>query len=133
MKSAAAKSLHILLVLFILAAALAPVCAGSENCSMPCCRHKANPASHPIDMVSGGSCCTQAAGDSEDNISGCRVVKASPALPSGADSVPGMTAAVGAVAFDNSIERPSDTPSICSMDSRPPGPPLYLRLQTLLI
>jgi hypothetical protein len=133
MKSAVAKSLHILLALFILAAALGPACAGSENCSMPCCRHKANPVSRPTDMVPGRSCCTQAAGDSADNMSGCRFVKTSPALPSGAGSVTGMTAAVGAVAFDNPIERPSGTPSICSMDSRPPGPPLHLRLQTLLI
>jgi len=36
MKSAGAKCIHVLLALLILAAAVAPACAGSENCSTQC-------------------------------------------------------------------------------------------------
>jgi hypothetical protein len=133
MKSTAAKSIHLLLALFILAAALAPVCTAAQNCSMPCCRHKAQPASHPADMAAGRSCCTQASDDSADNLSGCRFVKTSAALPSGAESVPGAAAAVGTVGFNNPIERRSHAPLTGSIHSRQPGPPLYLRHQTLLI
>jgi len=133
MKSTAAKSIQVLLALFILAAALVPVCTSSENCSMPCCRRKAQPVSHPADMAAGRSCCAQTADDSADTMSGCRFVKTSAALPSGAESVPGVAAAVGTVVFDNPIERPSYAPSAGSMDSRPPVPPLFLRFQTLLI
>lgn len=121
------------MALFILAAVLAPACTGAENFSMPCCRHKAQPVSHPADMAAGRSCCTQAADDSADNLSGCRFIKTSAALSSGAESVRGVAAAVGTVGFNNSIEMLSHAPLIGSINSRPPGPPLYLSLQTLLI
>jgi len=133
MKSTAAKSIQVLMALFILAAALTPVCAGAENCSMPCCRNKAQPVSHPADMAAGRSCCTQTADDSADNLSGCRFVKTSAALSSGAESVPGVAAAVGTVGFNYPIEGRSHAPLTGSISSRPPGPPLYLRHQTLLI
>jgi hypothetical protein len=100
---------------------------------MPCCGHKAQQVSHPMDMASGRSCCTQPADASADNLSGCRFVKTSPALPSGGEGVPGMTAAVGTVVFDNPSERPFPKPLVASMNSRPPGAPLYLHLHTLLI
>jgi hypothetical protein len=133
MKSTAAKSLHTLLALFILAAALAPVCSGSENCSMPCCRDKAQPVSHSMDMASGRSCCTHSADDFADNLSACRFGNTSPALPSGVESAPGMTAAVGTGVFDHPIERPSHKPLIGFKDTRLRGAPLYLQLHTLLI
>jgi hypothetical protein len=133
MKSTAARSIPVLMALFILAAALAPVCTGAENCSMPCCRHEAQPVSHPADMAAGRSCCTQTADDSVDNRSGCRFAKISPVLPSGVESAPVMTAAVGTVVFYRPIERPAVTPPLRFMVSSPPDTPLYLRLQTLLI
>jgi len=133
MKSTAAKSIQVLLALFILVAALAPVCAGAENCSMPCCRDKAQPVSHAADMAAGRSCCTPAADDAADNLSGCRFANISPALPSGIESSPVMTAAVGTVVFNNPVERLSHALLTGSIHSRPPGPPLYLRLQILLI
>lgn len=133
MKSTAAKSLHILLALFILAAALAPVCIGSENCSMSCCRDKAQPVSHPMDMAAVSPCCTQTADDSADTLSACRLLKSSAALPSSVESVADMSAAVGAAVFDPPVDRPPHRPSADSKDSPPRGVPLYLHLHTLLI
>jgi hypothetical protein len=133
MKSMPAKTIRVLLALSMLAGALAPVCIGAENCSMPCCRHKAQPVSHPADTASGRDCCPQTADDSADNLSGCRFVKTNAALPSGAESAPGVAAAVGTVVFNNPIETPSHASSISSNASRLPGCALYLRLQTLLI
>ena len=121
------------MALFILAAALTPVCAGAENCSMSCCRNKAQPDSHPADMAAGRSCCTQTADHSADNRSGCRFVKTSAALPAGTESVPGVAAAVGAVVFNNPIEMLSHALLTGSINPRPPGTPLYLRLQIQLI
>jgi hypothetical protein len=133
MKSIPAKSIRVLMALFMLAAALAPVCIGAENCSMPCCRPKAQPVPHPADTASGRGCCPQTADDSADSLSGCRFVKTNAALPSGADSAPGVAAALGTVVFHNPIESLAHASSIGSIASRPPGPALYLRLQTLLI
>jgi hypothetical protein len=133
MKSVAAKSIPILLTLIFLAAALAPACAGSENCSMPCCRPKAQPASHPAAEASGGACCPQPADDAAGRMSGCRFVKSNAALPSAAETGPGPTAALGYLVFDHPIARPGAAPGVRSADSGPPGTPIYLRLQTLLI
>ncbi|MCU0592183.1 MAG: hypothetical protein MUC57_12015 [Desulfobacterales bacterium] len=133
MKSTAAKSIQVLLALFILAAALAPACTGAENCSMPCCRHEAKPVPHPAGMASAGACCAPTADDSADNLSGCRFANISPVLPSGVERTPVMTAAVSTAVFDDPIERPVFTPPLRFMDSSPSDTPLYLRLQTLLI
>lgn len=121
------------MALFVLAAALTPVCAGAENCSMACCRHKAQPASHPADMPAGRPCGTQTADHSADNRSGCRFAKASAALPAGTECVPGVTAAVGPAVFKNPIEMIFQAPLNGSIKPRPPGTPLYLRLLTQLI
>jgi hypothetical protein len=84
-------------------------------------------------MASAGACCTPTADDSADNLSGCRFANISPALPSGVENTPVMTAAVGTLVSDNPIERPAFTPPLRFMDSSPPDTPLYLRLQTLLV
>ncbi|MCK7514562.1 MAG: hypothetical protein MZV70_68195 [Desulfobacterales bacterium] len=68
-----AKFIHAFLALLILAAAVAPACAGSENCSMPCCRHKRRAVSHHHGPLrTAKPCCPQTADASADTGSGCR-------------------------------------------------------------
>jgi len=132
MKSAGAKSIHVLLALLILAAAVAPACAGSENCSMPCCRHKAQPVSHQADAAHATPCCTQA--DTSAGIgSGCRFDQHNLALPAGGETGPVIAAVVAAVVLENPMRRCASTPAARCVDLSPPDTPLYLRLQTLLI
>jgi len=132
MKSAGAKSIHVLLALLILAAAVAPACAGSENCSMPCCRQKAQPVSHPPDAAHAKPCCTQA--DTSAGIgSGCRFDQHNLALPAGGETGPVIAAVVAAVVLENPMRRCASTPAARCVDLSPPDTPLYLRLQTLLI
>jgi len=133
MNSVITKCVHVLLALFILAAAVAPACAGSANCSMPCCRHPAQPVSQPWDAVHSKPCCTQPADAPAGIGSGCRFVQHNLALPSAGDTGPVLSAGVGAVAPENPIMWSGPMPSVRCIDSSPPDTPLYLRLRTLLI
>lgn len=133
MKSACAKCIHVLLALLILAAAVAPACAGSENCSMPCCRHKVPPVSHPTDAAPAKPCCTQTADAPAGIGSGCRFDQHNLALPSGADGGPILAAAVAAVVLEKPMLLCVSAPTARLIDSSPPETPLYLRLQALLI
>jgi hypothetical protein len=129
MKSAGAKCIQVLLTLLILAAAVAPACAGAENCSMPCCRHKAQPVSHQTDAA---PCCTQA--DASAGVgSGCRFDQHKLALPAGGENGPIIASATVAVVLENPMRSSASTPAARCVDSSPPDTPLYLRLQTLLI
>ena len=134
MKSAGAKCIHVLLALLILAAAVAPACAGTENCSMPCCRHKAKPVSHRTDAAHAKPCCTPPADASADIGSGCRFDQHKLALPSsGSEAGPVIAAAVGAAVLEKPMLLCVSAPSARLIDSIPPDTPLYLRLQALLI
>lgn len=134
MKSAGAKCIHVLLALLILAAAVAPACAGSENCGMPCCRHKAKPVSHRADAAHAKPCCPQTADSAADFGSGCRFDQHKLALPSsGSETGPVIAAAVAAAVPEKPMLLCVSAPSARLIDSSPPGTPLYLRLQALLI
>ena len=133
MKSAGAKSIHVLLALLILAAAVAPACAGSENCSMPCCRQKAQPVSHQPDAAHAKPCCTPVAEASPGIGSGCRFDQHKLALPSGGENGPIIASATVGVVLENPMRSSASTPAARCVDSSPPDTPLYLRLQTLLI
>jgi hypothetical protein len=133
MKSAGAKCIHVLLALLILAAAVAPACAGSENCSMPCCRHKAQPVSHQPDAAHAKPCCTPVAEASPGIGSGCRFDQHKLALPSGGENGPIIASATVVVVLENPMRRCASTPAARCVDSSPPDTPLYLRLQALLI
>lgn len=133
MKSAGAKCIHVLLVLLILAFSVAPACAGMENCSMPCCRHKAKPVSHPTDAAHSKPCCTQTTDASAGIGSGCRFDQHKLALPSGGETGPIITSAVAAVVIENPMRPCTSTPAARCVDSSPPDTPLYLHFQALLI
>lgn len=134
MKSAGAKCILVLLALLSLAAAVAPACAGSENCSMPCCRHKVPPVSHPTDAAPAKPCCTPPTDASADIGSGCRFDQHKLALPSsGSEAGPIIAAAIAATVFENPMRPGAWTPAARCVDSSLPDTPIYLRLQTLLI
>ena len=133
MKSIAAQCTHIVLALFILAAAVTPACAGGDNCSMPCCRHKTKPDSHQTDAAHSKPCCTQTADASAGTGSGCRFDQHNLALPSGGESGPINAAAVAAAVLEKPMLLCVSAPSARLIDSIPPDTPLYLRLQALLI
>lgn len=133
MKSAGAKCFHVLLALFILAAAVVPACAGSENCSMPCCRHKAAPVSHQPNAAHSKPCCAQTTDASAGIGSGCRFDQHNLALPSGGENVPIIASAAVVVALENPMRSCTSTSAARCVDSSPPDTPLYLRHQTLLI
>jgi hypothetical protein len=134
MKSAGAKCIHVILALLILASAVAPACAGSENCSMPCCRHKAKPVSHQTDAAHDKPCCPPTADAAVDIGSGCRFDQHKLALPSSGSEVgPIIAAAIAATVPENQRRSTAWTPAARCVDSSLPDTPLYLRLQTLLI
>jgi hypothetical protein len=133
MKSPLTQSIHILAALFILAAAVTPVCGGGEQCSMPCCRHKAQPAAHhPADAPSK-TCCTHPADASSGIGSGCRFDQHDLALnpQERSTSVPPAL-----LSEDATWTAANDTawPSFKAEDFLEPlKAPLYLRLQIFLI
>jgi len=133
MKSIATQCIHIVLALFILAAAVTPACAGGDNCSMPCCRHKTKPGSHQTDAAHSTPCCTQTADASAGTGSGCRFDQYNLALRSGGETGPIIAAALAAIVLENPKLSCTSTPAARCMDSSPPDTPLYLRLQALLI
>jgi len=128
-----AKAIQILLVVFLLATAAAPACVGSENCSMPCCRHDSQPVSHPADGTASKPCCPQTADPADGIGPGCRFVQHHLALPPGAESGPVFTAAAGGTVLEYPFLWSDGPPALRRADSTPPETPLYLRLQTLLI
>jgi hypothetical protein len=133
MKPVATQCIQILLALFILAAAVAPACAGDENCSMPCCRHKAKPAPHHPAAAPSKACCTHPADTSSDSGSGCRFEQHNLAL----SSQERTHSAPAAEAFADSTwtaahGHPWPTPRIADLPE-PLKAPLYLRIQILLI
>jgi hypothetical protein len=133
MKSPGAKCIRILLALFILAAAVAPACAGSEDCSMPCCRHKAKPVAYPADAAHPKPCCAQKTDTSAGIGPGCRFVQHPLVLTTGGDADPVIAATVVWAVLENPIMQRASTPAARCMDPSPPETPLYVRLQTLLI
>ena len=133
MKLRAVQLVPVLVAALFLVAAVAPVCAGDENCSMPCCRHKARPASSHAGAAQAKPCCSQTANPSPVSGSGCRYDQTHLALD------PGHAAPLLALAA---------TPSVLSEDV--PGlrswprtvfleattrfkTPIFLRTQALLI
>jgi hypothetical protein len=137
MKSVVPQSIYCLLALFILAAAVAPACAGGENCSMPCCRHKAKPLwHHPTDAPSK-ACCTRPADASSDIGSSCRFDQHHLAISS-QERTPARTnsAPAAAVFADATWTAEHDhawpAPRIADHPESPKAP-LYLRIQILLI
>jgi hypothetical protein len=133
MKSVGNKCVFLLLALFILTAAVVPACAGSENCSMPCCRHKAKPVSHHTDPAHPKPCCSQTADASSGIGSGCRFDQHHIALLSGGETGPIIAATAVAVVLQNPMPLCTSARATGCPDSDPPETPLYLRLQTLLI
>jgi hypothetical protein len=134
MKSAGAKCIHVFLALLIVASAVAPACAGAENCSMPCCRQKPQPAPHRTDAAHAKPCCPPAADAAADIGSGCRFDHHKLALPSsGSEAGPIIAAAIAATVPENQKRPAAWTPAARCADSSLPDTPLYLRLQTLLI
>lgn len=133
MKSTGSKCIHVLLALFILAAAVAPACAGSESCSMPCCRNKAKPVSRPADAAHAKPCCTQKTDAPASMDPGCRFIQNNPALTSGGGADPIIAATVVWTALENPIMWRASAPPDRCLDLTPPDTPLYLRLRALLI
>jgi hypothetical protein len=57
MKSRGRKCLQLSLVLVLIAAGFGYACAGSESCSMPCCRHSAKDTHHHGTAGNANGCC----------------------------------------------------------------------------
>jgi hypothetical protein len=133
MKCSATRWVHIVLAVFFLTAAVYPACAGGENCSMPCCRHKAELVSHHMTDAPSKGCCTQPGDSSSDIGSGCAFDRKSlaPNLEPRTSVVPALEA-LGTGA-DNTPAGPAGSAPGLVEPSRPHKTPLYLRIQILLI
>jgi hypothetical protein len=130
MKSTGAKCIRVLLSLILLAAVLAPACAGAEDCSMPCCRQKAKPVSHSADAK---PCCQQTTEASAGVGSGCRFEQHPLALRSLNENGPITVPAVAAVVLETPVRPCPLAAAVDGAGSTPPDTPHYLRLQILLI
>jgi hypothetical protein len=133
MNSMTIKTFGSFLAVLLLAAAAAPACIGSAQCSMPCCRHEAGHGSQPDEAPGSGSCCPPAAEPADGGAAGCRFVENHLALPSAADHGPASTAAADAAVGIQPLPPPDRPHTARRMGSPPPETPLFLRLQTLLI
>lgn len=122
--------MRVLLALILLAAVVAPACAGTEECSMPCCRQKAKPVLHP---AGANSCCQPTTDASAGTGSGCRFERHPLALPSMSETGPSTVATVSGVVLESPVRPYPSTPAAGGADPRPPDTPVYLRLQILLI
>jgi hypothetical protein len=133
MKSPFTQCIHLWLALFILAAAVAPACAGGENCSMPCCRHKAKPLAHHTTDAPSKACCTQPADASSDIGSSCRFDQHHLAISSQERTNSAHVAAVFAEATWTAEHDHTRLSPRVAGHPEPPKAPLYLRIQILLI
>jgi hypothetical protein len=133
MKSREIQFLHVLIAAVILAASVAPACAGGENCSMPCCRHKPQPVSHQTDPAHSKPCCTPTADASSGIGSGCRFNANHLALNSEDRTPAALAPALLAAAADNTSLGPACRAPRRVDSARSDKAPLYLRIQTLLI
>jgi hypothetical protein len=100
---------------------------------MPCCRHKARPASSHADAAHAKPCCSQTANPSSGSGSGCRYDQTHLALD------PGHAAPLVALAATASVIRPEahELPLLRGTAfltaSSPLKTPIFLRTQALLI
>jgi hypothetical protein len=133
MNSMTVKAIGSLLAVLILAAAAAPACVGSAECSMPCCRHEAGHGSPPGEAPASAPCCPPAAEPADGGASGCRFVANHLALPTAADPGPASTAAAGEAVGIQPLPPPDRLHTARRTGPPPPETPLFLRLQTLLI
>jgi hypothetical protein len=133
MKSFLGQSIHVLLALFILAAAVTPACAGGEQCSMPCCRNKARSvAQHPADTTSK-ACCTHPADASSAFGSSCRLDQRDLAINYHERTNPTPVAEGVADAAWTAAPDPACPLPRSAHFPEPPKAPLFLRIQLLLI
>jgi hypothetical protein len=133
MKSIVTPYVHLLLALFILAAAVTPACAGGENCSMPCCRQKAKPVSHHPAAAPSKACCTHPADASSGIGTGCRFDQHNLALNFQERT---HSAPVAEMLADSTWTEANGpvwpTPRFANLPE-PLKAPIYLRIQILLI
>jgi hypothetical protein len=133
MKSIVTQCIHIVLALFILAAAVTPACAGTENCSMPCCRHKAKPVPQLPAAAPPKACCTHPADASSGIGSGCRFDQHNLALNSEDRTVSTPTAPALVTTPHITTHGHAWTAFRMVEAPQPFKDPLYLRIQIFLI
>ncbi|MGE5256024.1 MAG: hypothetical protein ACM3KE_05095 [Hyphomicrobiales bacterium] len=122
----------VIAVLFF-AGALAPACAAQENCSMPCCQHKARPTSSHPGPAHAMPCCNQPTDPSSRNGSGCRYDQIHLALdPGHAPSLLAL-ATTPSVISQEALELRSSPMAVSLAATGLVKTPIFLRTQTLLI
>src|SRR5512143_2890732 len=133
MKLRFVKLVHAVVALLFFAGALAPACAGQENCSMPCCQHKARPVSTHAEAAHAKPCCSQPADPSSGNGSGCRYDQTHLAIdPGHAGSALALTTTLSVLSRDALELRSSPRTVFLAAPTRFKTP-IFLRTQTLLI
>lgn len=133
MKSRGRKCLQLSLVLVIIAAGFGYACAGSESCSMPCCRNSAKETHHQGEAGNARGCCETKGPSAGATATACRLnakdFAAGPEVKTG----------VGLSAFI--VANFDDAPMVLTTRCAPlptGGPlahpiPIFLQVQALLI
>ena len=122
------KTARLLLALLLLLAWALPACAGSDGCTMPCCRAKANAAPG----AGAKPCCR------ETGAAACRLSADCPyahprALTPVVAEAPAAGLSIAAVVADDA-SLPGNTPAVPPARSGPRfDSPVYLRTLSLLI
>lgn len=133
MRSRGLKFIQLFLVLVVIASGSAYACAGSESCSMPCCRQSAKDTNHHGSAGNAKGCCDTTGPSAGATGAACRLdakdVAATPEIKTGV----GLSACVVANAGDTSIGRISFRAPAPSREPIPHPVPIFLQVQALLI
>jgi len=133
MKLRAVQFVPVLVAALFLVAAVAPACAGDENCSMPCCRHKARPASSHAGAAHAKPCCSPTANPAPASGSGCRYDQTHLALDPG-HAAPLLALAPTPSVISREAPRLRSSPRTIFLEATTRfKTPIFLRTQTLLI
>jgi len=133
MKLRGIKLVQAVVAVLFFAGALAPACAGQENCSMPCCQHKAQPVSSHAEAANAKPCCSQTESPSSGSVSGCRYGQTHLAFDPGHAAPPPGLAATASVIPHDAFKLPSSRSTVFFAASSQSKTPIFLRTQTLLI
>jgi hypothetical protein len=133
MKLRGVKLGHAVIALLFFAGALAPACAEQQDCSMPCCQHKARPTSSHPEATPAMPCCNQPTDPSSRGGSGCRYDQIHLAIDPGHASSSLALVTTPSATSQEAIELRLSPMTVFLADTALVKTPIFLRTQTLLI
>jgi hypothetical protein len=133
MKSRSFKCLQLFLVLVVIAAGSAYACAGSESCSMQCCRPSAKDTTHHGSAGNAKGCCETPGPSAAATGTACRLDVKDFATHPETKAALGLAACIVANFDDAPMARPSGCAPVLIREPVSHPIPIFLQVRALLI